>query len=260
MPERMDVYTRNARLLPAFIVCLPFAITALCLGSRWSAISASLIGTLSSLGLPFLLSQLGRDWGKKKEPLLFEQWGGMPTTTAMRHTSTLLDATTRERYHLAASALLGGIAMPSPEEEALNPQKADGIYEAFARLLRAETRDVNKYPLLFRENINYGFRRNLWGMKLIGVSFCLANFLACAVLCSVMIFKGLTLPVLLPLATTLHFAFLLFWMVLINSRWVKVAAVAYAERLLETSDSVLRKGTEKWTREISGATPTTNKR
>ena len=34
--------------------------------------------------------------------------------------------------------------------------------------LREATRDTSRFPLVFAENANYGFRRNLWGLRPIG--------------------------------------------------------------------------------------------
>jgi hypothetical protein len=56
-------------------------------------------------------------------------------------------------------------AAPTAEQEADDQAAADTFYEACGTWLRANTRDAKKFPLLFGENVGYGFRRNLFGLK-----------------------------------------------------------------------------------------------
>ena len=44
-------------------------------------------------------------------------------------------------------------------------EEADEIYRSWSNYLRTNVRDIEKYNLLFAELINYGFRRNVYGMK-----------------------------------------------------------------------------------------------
>src|SRR3989442_4065228 len=80
-----DAYTLRARILPTLIVGLPIGLAAL----AWFPKSASWWGPISGLvvgaGGVALLAQVGRDWGKRKQPRLFESWGGEPTTRLLRH-------------------------------------------------------------------------------------------------------------------------------------------------------------------------------
>ena len=51
-------------------------------------------------------------------------------------------------------------------------------YEAAAAYLREQTRDRKAYPLVYEALCEYGFRRNLWGLKPIGLTFSLLGFAA----------------------------------------------------------------------------------
>ena len=45
--------------------------------------------------------------------------------------------------------------------------------------MRQNTRDIKRFPLLFVENVTYGFRRNLFGLKRIGLGINAIVVVAC---------------------------------------------------------------------------------
>ncbi len=112
--------------------------------------------------------------GKKLEESLVKKWGGMPTTIALRHRDKFLDSVSKQRYHTAITAKLG-IAMPNAEEESADQDKADDTYIGATKRLRELTRS-NK-QLLLKENIAYGFHRNMLAMKPVGILSCLLGIL-----------------------------------------------------------------------------------
>jgi hypothetical protein len=127
---------------------------------------------------------------------------------------------------------------PSPEEEAADLEKADQVYTAWSSYLRVHTRDTKRYPLVFQENISYGYRRNVCGLRPLGVTVS-ALSLGCGAmwLCHLHLIRGTTsnesVGALICVALIL-----LLWLLHFTSKWVRVAADAYAERLIETVDSV----------------------
>ena len=163
-----DPYVRRARLQPALLVALPIALAALAYfpsgvvgwGILWSLLIAS--------GGTALLSQVARDRGKRNEEELFQKWEGKPTTRRLRHR----DATNivlLNHQHARLKLLIPDLVIPTAEDEAANPDHADQVYDACVLSLRERTRDRKKFPLVFEENCSYGFRRNLWGMKPLGI-------------------------------------------------------------------------------------------
>ena len=231
----VDEYSRHARLKPAFLVILPVGMLVSALGLKVSVMLAALAGPMATLGLTFLLAQVGRDFGKRKEPYLYALWTGKPSITKMRHRDTTINVHTRERYHQKAAQLLG-VSMPNADSEQSNPGAADALYEAYGNLLLERTRDGKKFPLIFQELTNYGFRRNLWGMKPIGLTLttiCLSSQVVW-VLSSLFARR---FPSALTISSLLISTFLLAcWVFLINPDWVRIAANAYAERLLASSE------------------------
>jgi hypothetical protein len=198
----------------------------------------SLAVVIVGCGGTFLLAQLARDAGKKREQGLFASWDGMPSVTIMRHRDTRIDPITKARYHKKLGALVKGAKPPSPAEEEADHAGADGIYQAWSTYLRVSTRDTKKYALLFNENVSYGYRRNLWGLRpwgiitstlscLIATSWCIREYRASA-----------DISIELLAATALALIFLVLWVFRFTSTWVRVPADAYAERLAEAVDTL----------------------
>ena len=182
-----------------------------------------------------LLAQVGRDAGKRKEALLFKLWGGKPTTRLLRYRDAA-NITLLRRRHTKLAALLG-ITMPGANEEAANPRAADEVYETCVTFLRDKTRVREQFPLVFEENCNYGFRRNLWGMKPLGVMLALLALAAIAAI--PVVDAGARLSPRLStvaVAAVADLVLLLGWLFVFTPRWVRVAAGAYAERLLEACE------------------------
>ena len=124
-----------------------------------------------------------------------------------------------------------------------SPQKEiNEIYRSWVKYLITKTRDTKKYSLLFSENISYGFRRNLWGLKpfsiFLIVTTIISNYFYQIINND---FKSL-LPILLDFVVSelILFVLCIIWVFIINKSWIKIPAFAYAERLLETIDTLER--------------------
>lgn len=231
-----DEYNRNARLKPAFISTIPVILVGMALGLQVSALAAGIFTPLASLGLTVLIAQLARDVGKKKEPKLFEAWGGKPTTALLRHSEKTLNPLTRDRYHRRLQQLLGQ-KFPSAREEAWDPQRADLLYDSAGDFLRERTRDTKKFQLLFQELINYGFRRNLWALKPIAI--CVSGICTVATTALALASVALGPPDFRSWFTAgLNLLLFVCWLFLITPAWVHVAANEYAKRLLAATDEL----------------------
>jgi hypothetical protein len=234
----LDHYSRNARLLPALIVAIPISTTLAGFGASVSSAVAAVLGAGSALGLTPLLAQLGRDRGKTKEVTLFTLWGGKPSVKKMRHREPSLNSVTRARYIAKAKKLLSIRHWPSSEEEATDPNGADRNYDALTNLLLERTRDTRRFPLVYAELVNYGFRRNLWGLKPIGF---LSSIFSLSASVSQLIYQVRVIhrPSTLTISAVLvDLAFLIVWTYWINPDWVRIPAEAYAERLLSSLEKL----------------------
>jgi len=186
--KNFDEYNRKARLAPTLIVSLPIATILLVLfpNNIWSFGNA--IGLLVGFGVLRLLTQLSRNMGKVVEERLYTDWGGKPTTYCLRH-RTNPNKVQLARWHNDLHKLTKQ-KMPSPAEEESNPEFADQVYDTCIKSLIIRTRDPKKFPLIYEENCNYGFSRNLLGMKILGLITSSLSFLILGLYCASVI--GLT--------------------------------------------------------------------
>lgn len=233
-----DPYDRQARLYPAILLLAPLVFSAVViLSARLSGLQ-SFGAMIVGLGGTFLISQLVRDAGKNCEKKLFEQWGGIPSATIFRHRDPTLDAVTKARYHKKLSTLVKEAKAPSIEEEQGDPVAADLVYTAWSHFLRVNTRDTKKYALLFQENVSYGYRRNVWGMRSWGITAALLSMLVCGIrLYSCYVGNGRIDGALLG-AAAFAAILLLLWIFRFTGDWVRVPADAYAERLAECIEAL----------------------
>lgn len=130
---------------------------------------------------------------------------------------------------------MANVSIPTAADEAADPVAADLIYEACTKLPISKTRDRRRFPLVFEENVNYGFRRNLWGMRPAGFAISAIATSAAAVALIANSEGPLALAWFIVLLA--NASFLAWWAFRINSDWVFIPAKAYAERLMETLDS-----------------------
>jgi hypothetical protein len=133
-----------------------------------------------------------------------------------------------------------GHALTTADEERADPAGADHAYQAAIAVLIARTRGRRtEYPLIFTENCNYGFRRNMLGLRPWG------RLLAAAagIVALAGIACGLTDLVNVPLAllgvvVVVSAAATVIWWRVVTPDWVRPVAQAYAERLLEAAETL----------------------
>ncbi len=234
----LDTYTVRARLAPPLIVVLPLSMATLAsfpsVLVEWSAFWSLFVWS----GGAFLLSQIGRDWGKKKEHKLFKSWGVRPTTRMLRHRSAKNMVLLAHR-HKKLQKMLPDIKVPTIEEEQANPSTADDVYETCVTFLREKTRDRKKFPLVFEEICNYGFRRNLWGMKPLGITISAIGIVVIGLMFSVNYFQKGMLPTPIGIISGLiNLILFLAWILVFTPNWVRIPGEAYARRLLESCDNL----------------------
>jgi hypothetical protein len=164
----LDAYTMRARLVPAIIAGAPaFAFAAIFVS--WGGLGFTHLIAGTALTVLFaVFADVARRRGKAIEPGLIAGIGGLPTTTMLRHRDDTYDRDSKAELHAFIAAKL---RRPSPtvDEERADPAGADTYYARGATWLRENTRDTKKFDVLFNENIGYGFRRNLLGLKLPGL-------------------------------------------------------------------------------------------
>ncbi|MBI1349461.1 hypothetical protein GC163_24615 [bacterium] len=236
----LDEYTLRARLAPSLVVVVIPVMGLLCWLPTFSTTQLTLTAALTTV-LMVLFSQFGRDQGRLLQPVLYTSWGGQPSVQLLRFRSNLLAKETRERYRRQLESLNPSIRLPTELEEMADAAEADRVYDSVCLFLREATRNKATFPLVFAENVNYGFRRNLLAMKPAGMALCLAGTISSLLVTVMGIKTGSLEPPPIPFVVAILNAVMLTWWCLrINSEWVRVAAFAYAERLLGACDSMPR--------------------
>jgi hypothetical protein len=233
-----DSYERKARLYPGLLLIAPVVIVLIGVASAKLSRLESLGTALAGCGGAFLMAQLARDAGKKREKTWFEAWGGMPSVAIFRHRDSRIDAITKARFHARMAALVKDTKAPTKEEETADPSVADLVYGAWSSFLRIHTRDTKKYPLVFQENVSYGFRRNVCGLRPVGIVVSAISFAGGVLWLYHLHFSAAAITPESVGALACAFVFLLLWVFRFMPDWVRMPADAYAERLAESVDSM----------------------
>ncbi|MFF7898835.1 hypothetical protein ACFZCV_08480 [Streptomyces sp. NPDC007920] len=171
-----DKNNRRARLRPVLItlrpVALPIAASAPALPRTqwlWSLVLLS--------GLPLFADQLGRSRGKRIEQRLFLSWGGKPGVQVLRWRGP----TGRQQLgflHARVQEITGpSLRLPTAAEEE-DPWKADQIYDAAGLALRVRARGLPGAEPVHEQNCEYGFRRNVLGLRPYALPVAVAGLLA----------------------------------------------------------------------------------
>jgi hypothetical protein len=239
----LDSYNRQARLYPALITILP----PLLLAATWLPAQASageiVVSIAAACGLLFLLADFARAKGKALEKRLLKTWGDWPTTAILRHRDDTLSPEVKTRYHRFLSKQRSIGALPTAQDEKNDPTRADVKYAAAVTWLKEQCRG-DTFTLVDKENITYGFRRNLAGLKMVGSALCLVTLLVPIALLDLhtpdlasalmQVYARLLVPTLAVIG--LSFLGLLGWLFGVNARWVRQAGEQYAVALLACCD------------------------
>ncbi len=241
-----DPYNRRARLQPALFAILPVFSVGFLLYPDIEKTAATFIGILVFSGGSVWLTQIGRERGKKIEPQLFQAWGGKPSVTLIRHSDKRINSATKSRYHQFLEKNVPHFQLPSQESEKQNPFAADDLYQTAIDWLLSKTRDTTQFRLIFEENMNYGFRRNLYALKPVALIFDIVIIFA---LVMVTISRETISPddIIRTLTNLDMYIYVAFSVVtvhavaittLVTKAWVKVTADAYGRQLLAACDAL----------------------
>jgi hypothetical protein len=234
----LDPYERKARLYPALLAMMVPVVAALLIVPAYSNQIINLASIAVAFGGLMLLSSLGRERGKRIEPGLFEKWGGTPTTQLLLQSTSSLDHLTLERYRQFLQARVPGLRFSDVEGEYADLKHATTVCESSVKWLREATRDTKKFPLVFAETTNYGFRRNLLGVKPVAIFLSIVSLFAVGTHAWIVGSGDLAkVPVQSWLAGSVAFIGFLFWVFVVTQEFVKTTAFAYATALLAACDS-----------------------
>ncbi|WP_159731610.1 hypothetical protein [Methylosinus sp. Ce-a6] len=241
---KIDHYTFNARVLPALIIAAPIAMilftwlpnSLFADDETWvKSLTKGAFASGVATAVAFALAQWIRNAGKRLEDGLLPKWDGLPSVCFLRHRDKAIDAVSKDRYHRRLVELGAVASMPALTDELRDPVGSDAFYMSASTWLRTNTRDEKKFSLLYKENVNYGFHRNLLAGKTIGLALCVAA--ACSSGFAFYLGKS---PVAESLVTGIIFVYL---NSAIGEQALYRVACEYAKRLLEAIDQIEPKRT-----------------
>jgi hypothetical protein len=187
-----DRYERKARLLPALIVALPLAIAAGTAGTITADWYSALgFGALMEGVVGVGLAHFARIPGTRLEAKLCRKWGGLPTRRWLRPTDTTCSEAQKSRWR-GAIRTLTGLTLPATlgnKSEA----DTDKLIDDAVRQLRHQLRDDPVAGMVRTQNEDYGFARNLAGLRWVWLAFSLAG----AAVCGFAFYNGHRQPVAL---------------------------------------------------------------
>lgn len=242
-----DKYSLNARVKPALFLVFPIFISLLVLfkpSRTWTGSTVTLIIAFGVIN--FAANQMSSK-GNALQDKLFKKWGGAPTTIVLRHTDNTIDSVTKSRYMERLSLLISNFTPTTAEYEKENPERADELYTSASNYLREHTRDTRKYPLVFEENISYGFSRNIRACKPIGIfitaSSLISNFFVAYINTPKLgnmplIYFIKEIPFLYIGLIAVNLTMIFVWIFLVTDNWVKVRAFSYAKRLYSACEKI----------------------
>lgn len=223
-----DTYTRWARLLPACLAALPgvaFLVSGVVLIEQYSGVASAALGAVGCV-----ICGMVRDAGRRVEPALWKRWGGSPTVRRMRwrHSDHGLTRSLHEQIEVITN-----VPLPSPAEERADPKNADGQYEMAIMMIRARTRDRARFNLLFRENVEYGFRRNCYGLCRVGIAISVVGGALSALLLLAGDGHREDFRIAYAACGTVSLLMISFWVRVVDADWVLRAAQSYSLRFVE---------------------------
>lgn len=236
--SQFDTYSLKARVFPALISGLPTLVLLFML-VPWDRLALSqVIAASMGLVLIFAFADMARHKGKKLQERL--KTGETPNQWHRGNPDVPEGSKDRYRSFIAEQLAL---TAPTPEDEQNFPKRSTDFYRSANAWLREETRDHTAYPLLFAENITYGFRRNLSGLKPTAL---VCNLLVLLLCVGILYFEPgyfVALPnmgekiYLTVAAVFLHSAYL---MVAVNESAVREASRAYGRQLILSCEALIR--------------------
>lgn len=233
-----DYYLLKARFAPACLSALPL-LTLLIMIGDWSRFSLPeiLISTIILI-LLIVTSDIARRRGRAVERKIFASTGGRPGNTELSRKDLTFQPPALDRYRAFLAARLERDA-PTPESEAANPKGAADFYEECFAWLRENTRDKARFPLISEENATYGFRRNLLGMKPIGIFMNIITLIISYYIYTKTFIEINTPSNDLIIILIISFSHLLYFIFWVTKDSVKDASYVYARQLVASIDKII---------------------
>ncbi|TKD66455.1 hypothetical protein [Pseudalkalibacillus hwajinpoensis] len=232
-------YELKARIFPGLITIAPFSLTILIWYPELISFESSFITIFILIIILFFLAKVARERGKKLQTQLLKEWGDFPSVIFLSHTDNTINNQTKKRYHNFLNEHIDELNLPNKKEEIKNPALYREQYKSAVDWLLEKTRDNTKYSLLYQDNINYGFSRNMLGIKPFGIFFAMFSLaIDLFGLYQSHSFNLLESPLKVIISIFLSVFFSLLWLFFVRKKWVESTSRTYARTLLATCEKI----------------------
>jgi hypothetical protein len=236
--KHFDTYSLKARVFPALVAGLPTFVFLFVL-VPWDHLGLPhLAASAMSLVLLFAFADTARKAGKRLETRL----GTGATPEQWHRGNPDVPEAAKNRYRAFVANQLRRAA-PTVQEEKADPRQANDFYLSAGTWLRDNTRDKRAFVILFGENITYGYRRNLLGLK--GAAL-VCNLIAALSCLAILILRPLYFAALPPIdekmlmvlaAVVLHSAYML---LAVSTDGVREASRTFGRQLILSSETLMK--------------------
>lgn len=223
--ELLDAYNIRARLSASVILLAPIAITVFLCFNEVATIASSSAFVFVLLAFTNYVPILQRRFQRKNDRINYASEFLLPGDQT-------IDSVTKERYYRKLATIDESFSpFSSPEDTPAFRKCCDSAVE----YLRAHTRDNH---LVLEENINYGFCKNLFADKVIGIIICSLLMLCLS------IYAAVDFNCLKNISPEYYYAFafnsaiLLFWIFGVTKNTLKASAIRYAKTLIAAIDTL----------------------
>ena len=174
-----DDYERYARLIPAALSVLPLVPMAVSLGYSLLRgigflVAAGALASLLSVGLSHFSSALGN----RTQMKLWPQWPhDSPTNRWLHPNNPTVSSQQKQLWYRAITELTGldiAHAVETEDDDEIQATINDAIKELRNRLWRSPSAERVRL-----HNRDYGFARNLTGLRPVSITFSLSSFVGC---------------------------------------------------------------------------------
>lgn len=209
---------------------------ALTVGGAFALDTEARVAALLVGGVGLLVCALVRDSGRRVQIQLWQAWGGSPTLRRLRFRNS--ESPERvHRLHTRLEACLD-VSLPTVDDEARDPAAADDRYDEAVADLRQLTRSGDAYGVLASENADYGFRRNLYGIRPFALTIAAMSGLVALLLLLVSAGALEQRVVRWGPAVLVALGSIALQARVVSSEWVRLAGERYADRLFEAARSL----------------------
>lgn len=227
-----NLYNLRARLSVVILLLAPLILQLYFMFPQFRELSTTIIVISVGLSLSNVVMIYSRLLGVNAMKKCFPDL--MPAQQFLLPSSNKLDSVTKNRYYKFFSKNLEDFVVSNSDEAMRNT-----VSSAVTWLI-SQTRSETDFPLIYEENMNFGFSYNLLGLKPFGIILTsivlLINvYLYCSISNCNIILNVNTISIIYFLIIDVNFLFM--WIFIINKKLVKNCANKYARALLAACDS-----------------------